>query len=277
MYPTKQILWQENSIAYQVSGWGNRTLLCFHGYGESKSSFNQLVEKIGDQFTCISVDLPFHGETNWCSSDTCSPDEWSTVIDAILSIENRKTSPLALLAYSMGGRIALCLVSENKIQVDQLWLLAPDGLVVNPWYWLSTQTKIGQWLFRTNMEKPDALFYLMKKAHQWGWLNTSIFKFTKHYVQDVQARQQLYQRWTGMRLFALDEESMLTNIQNKQTKITLIYGQFDKIILPHKGMQLAKQAPNLISVHTINSGHQLLQPRLATEIASIILQEDVHL
>lgn len=277
MHATKQLVFQENIITYQVSGVGNRTLLCFHGYGESKTSFNHLAEKIQDQFTCISIDLPFHGETNWCTSETCSPDQWSKVIDSILTKENRNAKPLAILAYSMGGRIALCLVSEMNIQVDQVWLLAPDGMVVNPWYWLSTQTKIGQWIFRTTMEKPDALFYLMQKAHQWGLLNTSIFKFTKHYVQDTEARRQLYQRWTGMRQFALDKESMLKNIQDNQTKLTLIYGKYDKIIRPHKGIQLAKQAPNLISVHIIASGHQLLQPRIAAEIANIILQEDVHL
>jgi pimeloyl-ACP methyl ester carboxylesterase len=45
-----------------------------------------------------------------------------------------------LMGFSLDGRIALSVLELMPAGVSRLVLLAPDGLKINFWYWLSTQT-----------------------------------------------------------------------------------------------------------------------------------------
>ena len=46
-------------------GTGNKLLLCFHGYGEDAYSFSFLEKHLGETYSLIVIDFPFHGKTVW--------------------------------------------------------------------------------------------------------------------------------------------------------------------------------------------------------------------
>ena len=103
------------------------------------------------------------------------------------------------MGFSLGGRIALTLFQLIPEKVDRIVLLAPDGLKVNFWYWLSTQTFLGNKLFAFTMKKPGWFFGFLKMLNKLGMVNASVFKFVNYYIGNPEIRQALYVRWTAMR------------------------------------------------------------------------------
>ena len=61
------------SFHYRQFGSGNKLLFCFHGYGRDSDSFNFLDTPLGDQYTIIAIDMPFHGLTKWNNTLTFHP------------------------------------------------------------------------------------------------------------------------------------------------------------------------------------------------------------
>ena len=59
------IRWRSSTIHYNRLGHGSEWLFCFHGYGEQGSSFDLFEELLGDAYSLIAIDLPFHGQTDW--------------------------------------------------------------------------------------------------------------------------------------------------------------------------------------------------------------------
>src|SRR5438477_13115821 len=88
---------------------------------------------------------------------------------------------ITLMGFSLGGRMALALYEKMSPSVERLVLLAPDGLKVNFWYWLSTQTWIGNRLFLFTMNHPSWFFSFLKGLNKLKLVNVSIFKFVNYY------------------------------------------------------------------------------------------------
>ena len=143
---------------------------------------------------------------------------------------DRPSTQSSLLRYSMGGRIAMRLLQDEPECFDRLILAAPDGMVINPWYWIATATSVGNRLFRWSMRRPALLFLALRFCQALRGLNPSVFKFAMHYIDDAKSRQNLYIRWTGMRLFKPDLPQIAAAIIRRQLPVTLIYGKFDRII-----------------------------------------------
>ena len=66
------MIWNFNSFSYRNStigyyrfGMGPKPVVCFHGYGEERTIFGFLGKYAGNQYTFYSIDLPFHGKTDW--------------------------------------------------------------------------------------------------------------------------------------------------------------------------------------------------------------------
>jgi pimeloyl-ACP methyl ester carboxylesterase len=60
-----QLLFGRSCIHYIQYGYGPGLIFCFHGYGENAVSFAIFEEILGDRFTLIAIDFPFHGKTDW--------------------------------------------------------------------------------------------------------------------------------------------------------------------------------------------------------------------
>jgi pimeloyl-ACP methyl ester carboxylesterase len=92
------------------------------------------------------------------------------------NVNTSLSQQLTLLGFSLGARIALTLYEANPEKVERLVLLAPDGLKVNFWYWLATQTWIGNKLFACTMQHPGWFLLFLKLLNKLKLVNSSIFK-----------------------------------------------------------------------------------------------------
>jgi len=262
--------YKNSIIAYYRFGSGLKQVICFHGYGEDATTFEFLSKYAGNQFTFYAIDLPFHGKTVWKDQLTFTESDLVEITQKILHQDNQKSKienqKLLLLGFSLGGRIALSLYQSMSEKIENLILLAPDGLKVNFWYWLSTQTWLGNKFFAFTMKHPGWFFMLLKLLHKLKLVNTSIYKFCTHYVNDAQARQVLYTRWTTLRKLKPNISGIKKLIKENKTPVSILYGRHDRIILSSVGEKFKKGIEEQCVLTIIHSGHQVLHEKHVKEI-----------
>ncbi|TMI70907.1 MAG: alpha/beta hydrolase [Bacteroidetes bacterium] len=271
-----QLKYKASSVSYIRFGTGSRTAFCFHGYGEDAVSFSFLEKYAGAEYTFFAIDLPFHGHTLWNEGYTCSITDIEQIIGQIMISNGREpgtgTNKLTLLGYSLGARVALALYEKMSPRTDRLVLLAPDGLKVNFWYWLSTQTGIGNKLFAFTMKHPSWFFGFLKGLNKLRLVNASIFKFVNYYIGDKEVRTLLYARWTTLRKLKPNIDRIKKEINEHKTKVRLVYGMHDRIILSTVGEKFRKGIGEHCIISVIRSGHQVLHEKHATDLLPALLQ-----
>ncbi|HZE85076.1 MAG TPA: alpha/beta hydrolase [Puia sp.] len=253
-------------IHYSWGGAGNRLLLCLHGYGESAESFAFLEERLGMDFTILALNLPFHGGTEWKEGLYFDPEKLPLLIGEIVDGLPVTGDRWWLLGYSMGGRVALSLLEKIPEKIEKLALIAPDGLKVNGWYWLATQSQPGNRLFRWAMKRPGFFFPLIRMADKLRWVNPGIYKFIFRYISDAKVRDDLYKRWTVLRGFRPDIRAIRSIIREHHVQVRLLYGRHDRIIRAEKGEQFRKGIEPWCRLDILDTGRHLLQVKYIDEL-----------
>lgn len=119
----KQLIYRNSSISYYRFGSGPKAVVCFHGYGEEAAAFNFLEKYASNQYTFISIDLPFHGKTEWKDGINFLPKDLLQIIERILEQNKPPTSnfqpqnpnpKLSILGFSLGGRMGIKSLSNHS-------------------------------------------------------------------------------------------------------------------------------------------------------------------
>ena len=256
------LLHYKNSvIAWYRFGNGPRAVACFHGYGEGATSFAFLGKAAGDTHSFYAIELPFHGGTQWNEPGDFTPGDLAAIVEQVIPGGN-----FQVLGYSLGGRVGLCLYQHSPARVTKLVLLAPDGLKVNFWYWVATQTGPGNGLFRLTMKHPGWFFGFLKVFNKLGVVNASIFKFVKYYIADEEVRAILYKRWTSLRQISPSLSRIKDQVRRQHLPVRLVYGEHDRIILSTVGEKFRKGIEEDCSIAVINAGHKVLHENHANAI-----------
>lgn len=267
--------YKNSVIGYSLFGSGPKKAICFHGYGEEAASFEFIAKYAGNQYTFISIDLPFHGKTEWNDGLLFTRTDLHQIIGEILNKNNLKPATnnqqLSLVGFSLGGRIALSLYQAMPQQIEKIVLLAPDGLKVNFWYWLATQTWMGNKFFAFTMKKPGWFLGFLNLANKLKLVNASIIKFVNYYIGDATVRKQLYSRWTALRKLNPGITNIKSLIRENRTPVRLIYGKHDRIILSSVGEKFRKGVEEYCDLAVIHSGHQVLHEKHAMEIVKALV------
>jgi pimeloyl-ACP methyl ester carboxylesterase len=259
---THFIRYRQSRIHYHCFGSGPDYICCFHGYGEDGSKFGLFEKDLGDKYTLIAIDLPFHGQTEWKEGLTLQPGELLEIMYTILP----NIAPIVLIGYSMGGRVCLQLLESFPNRFKKLVLMAPDGLHKNPWQRFSTQTKIGNRLFAFSMRYPGWMFVLMRTAGSLGLFNKSIIRFVHHYLDYEHERKILYQRWTTMRFFRPSLPYLKKIIAEHKIPVRIIFGKYDRVIVTSHGYRFQQDIDTWVTVTELIAGHHLLQEKHQKDI-----------
>jgi pimeloyl-ACP methyl ester carboxylesterase len=268
-YPGLQhfISYRDNRISYRLYGKGTMKLVCLHGYGESSESFALLENSLGLSYTIVAIDLPSHGDTTWNEPDFHVQD-LSDIIQKIIPVQYQQ---IALMGYSMGGRIALHLLQQQPEWFNKVVLLAADGLQMNRWYWLATQSKIGHKLFRFTMQHPRWLFMLAKAMHKTGLLKNSIFKLLHFYMDQPKERMLLYDRWMIFRHYTSDLTTIATTLKQNNLTLDLVFGKYDQVIPVSYAAKIQQLSPK-VKLTVLPAGHRLLQQKYLADIAKLFIK-----
>jgi pimeloyl-ACP methyl ester carboxylesterase len=261
---------KNSTIHYRQFGVGPKLLFCFHGYGRESYTFSFLERTLGNVFTIIAIDIPYHGLTEWKEELIFKPTYLTQFLLDIRNALRKENMKFSLLGFSMGGRIALYLTQLLPDKVERLILLAPDGLSFNFWRWLGSETWLGGNLLHYTINNPGWIKWLISKAEKWRVIHRSLADFIGYYIYDDEHLMTLYQRWISMRKFSPSLSKLKGLIRKNKISVRMLFGAFDRVI-PYQGGERFKQGiEELATVEVIESGHNLLSEAHVRKIAQLI-------
>ena len=243
-------------LRYVKWGEGPKILLCFHGFGFDKDTFFRMSSILSQDYTVYSFDLFYHGlSTLPPKKSVLKKKFWKDIIGKFL--KENEIKKFSVLGFSMGGKFSLATVEAFPAMIENLILLAPDGIKVSPWYTFATSTFVTRALLKKNIRNPFIYLNLVKIARKLGLAKKSVARFANNQMQTRSQRELVYHTWTAFRKikFILDE---LTDTINRQNIVVIIFLGNHDMIMKEEDVKPFIQKISKVKVEVLNAGHSNL-------------------
>ena len=244
----------ELHLHYHKKGNGSEVLLTFHGFGQS----SEAMFPIGESMDCVSYhfDIFYHGRSFWPSElGPLTPDLWSEILNRFLEYED--IDRFSLAGFSMGGKFVLATITKLAHRIDQVILLAPDGIQTSTWYNLANYPLFFRPYFRSMIVKPWRFYNLIRVVEKTGLLDKGLSKFASLHMDTRKKRRRVYYSWVIFKPLSFSLKEVAECIKKEKIKLIIFTGKFDKIITSEGMGRLLRHVPDgkLIEVE---SGHNQL-------------------
>lgn len=261
----------ENQLRCLRMGQGKKVMIAFHGFGQNAMAYEPLARLIGEDYTLISFDFPGESADLWKGKKMPDAKVLYYFIQRICA--EFQVDKVSLIGFSMGARPALCLTGYMSEKVEQLILLAPDGLQKNIWYYLATHNFYGRLLFHQVLQNPNRWIHYLER-----WVRLGIVKKRwQHIALNVLNNQSLLEKvgiaWPFTSNFIPQQRFIQKKIRKKKIPLLLFMGSSDIVFPPEEGEIFILNLPKA-KLHVLNSGHQLLKSNNLPQIANILLHQD---
>lgn len=255
------------TLAYRTYGSGPLPVLAFHGFGRTGADFAILQNAIGEIATLYAFDLHFHGNSPSYPDRAdvpFTPRELATYFTAFA--DQLGAARVGLLGYSLGGRIALCLLEQVPERLQVVLLAAPDGLKTRPWYRGLAASKLGRALYKRFVNDPRTVHAIVHGLRALRLMNDRMHRFLIGQTDSRTKRQLVHDVWLSYRLIEPDLGRAASNAVASGVPVHLFFGLYDRVIPPAFGMNLRDHAPDRITQQVLPFGHALLTAELAAAL-----------
>lgn len=255
------------TLAYRTYGHGPLPVLAFHGFGRTGADFAILEESLGDLATLYAFDLHFHGQSPGYpdrADQPFTPAELAVFFTAFAT--HLGAERMGLLGYSLGGRIALCLVEQMPERIGPVFLAAPDGLKTRPWYRGLASSAVGRWAYKRFIQHPQRIHFVMGVLRATRLMNERMHRFLKGQTDSRAKRQLVHDVWLSYRLIEPDLAAVGAAAARHGIGLHLFFGTHDRVIPPALGLNLLRRAEERVTVEELPFGHVLLTPELGRAI-----------
>lgn len=198
--------------------------------------------------------------------DTVQKEEWAELFAQFLA--SIGADQAYLMGYSMGGRLALCLIEQMPERFPGAYLFAPDGLQRFSWFRWASRIPFVQRIFKKRIEDPELLFRTFRILHRARLISRRTKDFLLHQVRTEAQRRAVYRIWNIHRDLSPDHQNLKVGIQEEEVLLNLIFGRFDPIIPASKGRKFLKRMDGgeRIRMQTLPKGHILLEAKPIMEL-----------
>lgn len=198
------------NIYYEKYGKGKSNIVILPGWGDTRSTFNSMIETLKNYFSVYIIDYPGFGNSSFPNRDLDIYD-YANLIKDFITVNNIE-NPI-IIGHSFGGRIGIILTGLYKMQIKKMILI--DSAGIKPRKKLKTKFKqmLYKFLKKTSLVFPKKIrsIYLNKLINVFG---SSDFK---NLDQNI--------RTTFIKVINEDLTKYLKNIS---TSTLLIWGEYDK-------------------------------------------------
>ncbi|WP_158828876.1 alpha/beta fold hydrolase [Mucilaginibacter lacusdianchii] len=251
-------------VHYYEYGTGTRPMLAFHGYGMTGRQFEVLQKSILTEYRVYSFDHFFHGQSaiNWQEPEILNGMPKPLIkayLEEWFKIHGRQR--ISLMGYSIGANIALVLVEEFAGLIDEIYLMAPDGLSVYKGFHFIMHQPLGKYLFKRVTKSNWLAPGVLKMLKRVRFIDESLYKIAYHEMDTSQKRLDVYYTLNLIKQLQPNVVKITSLINEHHIKCHLIFGQYD-MLFPRSG------AANFISrldkplVHEVPMGHWMVTPQL---------------
>ena len=236
-------------LHYDILGRGPNILLAFHGAGQRGTScFRPFAEHLGGYYTIYAFDLFFHGQSHglregedFTDDDVLTKVLWKSLMEDFLNTHFITRFDVA--GFSLGGRYALATAEAFPARINQLILMAPDGVVEHPLYVLATRFAPARWVFRQLVRNPQPLFTIAELAQRLHLIPKNLVYFVRYMLDTPEERQRLYRTWVSLRYLSFSIKPLYQGLIASGIKVWLFAGKYDAVFPPRRLGVLSKQMP----------------------------------
>lgn len=261
------IAFRHSQIHYIRFGAGPKILFAFHGFSENAESFLVLEPALGEKYSVIAIDLPYHGNSKWLETDFFSTDDLIQLFSSFL--ERFSVDRFSILGFSMGGKCVLYIVKSYADKIDELILMASDGIKTNKLYNVAVYPKWGRQLFKTTIKHPGWFFVFIKIATRLKLITPWLHKFTFNHMETGVKRQRLYDTWISMGTFNPNIEKVKEAINAHQIHTLLFFGIRDEVIPITVANFFAENLKNCTLIK-LDRGHYFIDERLIPPLQKVM-------
>jgi len=247
------MLHQGSEIHYLTYGRGSEAMLTFHGYGQTGMAFLKLEKLQPGKYTYYCFDLFYHGKSIYDPSHPPLPvDTWSALVASFLDKNNIES--FSMMGYSLGARFVLTLLPDFYHAINQIILIAPDGITMSPWYKMATGNKMGRKVFYWIMRKPKPILILINIFAKLQLMDKYVLKFVGNEMNSMEKRFQVYNVWTMFRYIFPDVHQSIEILNHENIMVILFMGQYDKIVKEKHILSFNKKI-NTRQYFKLSTGH----------------------
>jgi pimeloyl-ACP methyl ester carboxylesterase len=258
---------KQSSVHAIRFGVGAKLLICFHGFGQDADAFTVLDPALSKRYKIVSIDLPFHGDTEWKRGEIFLKTDLKELLIQILELENKQR--FSLMGYSLGGKIVLTAVTLFASAIDEIFLIAPDGVKISGWYKFAVYNRWGQRSFSRFVKKPELLFSVARILNRFKLVGDSSFKFLQVQTDTETKRQKVYDVWLTLRDFQFSLHEVKESLNQYEIKSFLFIGKYDRLITTTMAKTFFTGL-NHCKPLLLESGHNLMSPWLNKTITQAL-------
>ncbi|MCF0072513.1 alpha/beta hydrolase [Dyadobacter sp. CY261] len=255
------------SLPYTQLGSGTNILLAFHGVGQDGPGCFAAVEKsLGRHYTVYAFDLPFHGQNSDAPFEVISKNDWKNSMNHFLKENN--IIRFDITGFSIGGRFALATLEAFPENIDNAFLIAPDGVSEHPMYTFATRIPPARWIYGWLMRHPGVFFPGVHVARTLKLASKSLVRFTQQVLNTPEKRKTIYQSWVAFRNLKFDIPALVKTANAHEAKVYLFAGVYDSLLKPQAVRKLADLLPKNQYIE-LKSGHTRLVEHAAAWICTL--------
>lgn len=226
----------EYNIYYEKKGTGKKQVLILPGWGETRKTFNIMINELKKIYTVYILDYPGFGNTKWIENNLTIYD-YAELIKKF--IEKLKIKNPTIITHSFGTRIAIVLETIYKQKIHKIIII--DGAGIKR---LKIINIIKKYIYKFLKKIKHILPKSMKEKYQVSLLNIFGSKDYKNLPH------------TMKKTFSNIVNKDLSNLISKITTETLIiWGENDKDTPLEDGIKMNKLIKNSGLITIKNGTH----------------------
>ena len=252
-------------VHFHEYGNGQKALLAFHGYGMTGKQFQVLEQSILPEYTVYGFDHFFHGESTlsgWTEQQILNGMPKAAVksyVEEWFKVMGRQR--FSVMGYSIGANMALILVEEFADLIDEIILMAPDGLSVYKGFRFLGHNRVGKYIFARLTKSKWLAPAMLKALKKISFIDDSLYTIAYSETDTPQKRLDVYYTLNLLRLLKPDTDKIAVLINQHTIKCRLIFGKHDQLFpLPNAGNFIGKL--NKVRIDEVSLGHWLVTPDL---------------
>jgi pimeloyl-ACP methyl ester carboxylesterase len=266
----KRVRHNDWELVYQSSGDGE-LWLAFHGYGQNKDFLTFIPEQLKAEATFFLFDLFVHGESKAVPKRAITKTELKAIFEALFESEQIKR--INLFGYSLGGKLALCLLELFPEKTDKIFLVAPDGIKRDYPNFLLNRTYLGDKILHLLHRNPALISSSLKVLKGGRIINEKAYHYYHSQTTDSHKREFVLKVWKVFsKLNPNLKEIKRILSERPELNFNLVYGKFDSLI---SARHIEKFSNDLIELRNaqfrkLDSGHNLLNADLIPLMKSML-------
>lgn len=252
-------------VHFHEYGTGPKPLLAFHGYGMTGRQFHVLEKSLLTKYHVYGFDHFFHGESRlegWTDKQIragMTKKMMYTYLQEWFKVYGEQR--ISILGYSLGANLGLTLAEEYAHLIDDLILIAPDGLSVHTGFYILTHHVLGKPLFRLATKSKWLAPFILKTVKAFGVIDESLYQIAYNEIDTEQKRLDAYYTLNLIKLLRPDVAKLAGLVNQYNINCTLIFGTGDHLFPKSVAKNFIAMVNNP-KVHEVKMGHWLVTKAL---------------